>query len=227
MSDFEARYPMARVEWFDCMGVGSWTDLEKVRGMEPLVMVSMGWLVRDDEVCVIVVGARDQREKPDVDSGHIIPRSAVRKVDYLRNDGHPEPPDSEPIITYITPEELGPFTMERATNGFTGEVVPTVGGVLRIGGKQYRITQVEESTPAPEAPPVAGRMPPLVPFDNPLLLGEAAVAPTSMVFDKVSRDMGEPPAVVSVGEVAAVTPVLPPEPEPAKRGFFSFLPWAG
>ena len=270
MSDFEARYPMVRVEWEDSSILPrGWTDMEVLKLEKPVVGVTVGFLVRNDEVAVTVIQSLGMEENGDGLCGLVIPRSAVRKVDYLRNDGRPEPPPES--------EELGPFTMERATNGFTGEVVPTVGGFLHIGGKQYRITSVNGDSPK-VAPELDGRervltvnpgesqqvgaftvtgTPSEVKFEvdaaDPAVLSETLwlggkayritpsgsveavppvgphppLLPDGIVYDRLTEKSYP---ISSIPEEVAPEPPSEPAPdrvEPSKRGFFSFLPWAG
>lgn len=81
---FETKYPMVRVEWEDSAILPrSWQDLEEIVKTAPVLGVTSGWMVRDDEVGVTVVGSYGQQEKPDVLGGMMIPRSAVRKVERL------------------------------------------------------------------------------------------------------------------------------------------------
>jgi hypothetical protein len=132
MSAFEAKYPMVRVEWEDSSRVNGWMNLKELLGRRYMRCVTVGFLVRDDEGEVIVVANFDGDEEwPEVSGGMVIPRSAVRKVEYLRrrpeldegNDGGSELASpgvasgySEPIVSfdYTTilplgqhPQELG------------------------------------------------------------------------------------------------------------------------
>lgn len=130
MSDFEAKHPMVRVEWDDSMRVSGWTTEEVMRGLKVLPCVSVGWLIEDSAEAVKVACSWDgDGEVPSVTGGMVIPRSAVRKVDYLRNDGRPEPP-GEAITTNVTAEELGPFN----ENVTAPPVEPEMGRV--VNGKR-------------------------------------------------------------------------------------------
>ena len=85
---YEAEHPMVRVEWEDSCGVRRWSGLDWVKGEGPMgECTSVGYLVRDDETCVTIVGSQDGQKEPNVDGTQIIPRSAVRKVERLRVAG--------------------------------------------------------------------------------------------------------------------------------------------
>lgn len=87
---FEGEHPMVRVEWEDSAGLGHWRDLEEIKKEEPLNIVSIGYLLRDDGACITLAGSYDQERKPgsrrvpNVGEAHTIPRSGVKKIEYLR-----------------------------------------------------------------------------------------------------------------------------------------------
>ena len=75
---------MVRVEWVDSATTGRWQGLADVKDDMPLDICTIGHLVRNDEVAVIVAGSYDSQERPNVGELVTIPRCAVRKVEYLR-----------------------------------------------------------------------------------------------------------------------------------------------
>ena len=85
-NEFEKKHPMVRVEWEDSAILPrGWQDGEDVRKTSPITGVSIGCMVRDDEVAVTVIGSYGlDDDDPNTLGGMVIPRSAVRKVERLR-----------------------------------------------------------------------------------------------------------------------------------------------
>ena len=81
---FEVEHRLVRVEWEDSAGLGRWRDLQVVKKEEPLVIVTVGYLLRDDEKGITIAGSWDSQSMPNVADATVIPRSAVRKVESLR-----------------------------------------------------------------------------------------------------------------------------------------------
>lgn len=86
MDTFEKKHPMVRVEWEDSANVSRWHGLAEFQKEVPLLCVSVGYVIRDDEVALSVASSYDGQpnDAGNVNDATIIPRSAVRKVERLR-----------------------------------------------------------------------------------------------------------------------------------------------
>ena len=193
MASFEARYPMVRVEWEDSARLARWRSLTEVKKETPCLIMTVGCLMRDDAVCVTVVGTAGMDEDPEVDGGFVIPRSAVRKVDYLE----------------VTPVPLS----ASAKLWVKEEEAATMRGV------PVQEPPGEQAVPAP-APENQGFL-----YDS--------LTATRQRITSVNKGSPSDAAETTIshhGTVDLAPPPVEPEPgrvESSKRGFFSFLPWAG
>ena len=141
----EGKYEMVRVEWEDSARLGRWRSLEEVEKETPCLIMTVGYLLRDDAVCMTVVGTIGMEEHPDVDGGFVIPRSAVRKVERFYTAGQPErlegPPEAGEELTlgvvgtevFGTPGmgKVEPLVVERKAESVLEGVMRRVG----LGGR--------------------------------------------------------------------------------------------
>ena len=88
---FEGEHPMVRVEWEDSAILQrGWQGHDDAKTVKPVRGITVGFMVRNDEEAVTVVGSYGIEEEADESNtlgGMCIPRSAVRKVERLRVAG--------------------------------------------------------------------------------------------------------------------------------------------
>ena len=83
------KIPMVRITWMDALdGDTGWQDLETITKGELATCMDVGWMVKNNENCVVIMGS--WCTDPDDKHGGryiTIPKGWVKKIEYL-NVGH-------------------------------------------------------------------------------------------------------------------------------------------
>jgi len=86
-------WPMVRVVWMDAMdGDTGWVALNKMRDSKLATCVDIGWMIRNDEERVTIMGSwcldPQEDEDKDKEGGRYItiPKGWVKKIEYLKVD---------------------------------------------------------------------------------------------------------------------------------------------
>ena len=67
---------LARIEWLDIQSFdGPWMDLAEAKGMKPVAMETIGWLIEITDTHVVICSTRS--EDGDVGSVNSIPRGVI------------------------------------------------------------------------------------------------------------------------------------------------------
>ena len=83
-------WPMGRITWMDAMdGDTGWVPLSKMREAKLATCVDIGWMIRNDDERVTIIGSwclDPEEEKDDDKEGGrylTIPKGWVKKIEYL------------------------------------------------------------------------------------------------------------------------------------------------
>jgi hypothetical protein len=80
-----SKIKVIRIEWEDSSSTsGVWHGEEYLKSTTNQKCTSIGFLVHEDEHCVIVAGHKGDDKRPDFAGDMRIPKSAIRKRKYLR-----------------------------------------------------------------------------------------------------------------------------------------------
>ena len=86
-------WPMVRITWMDAMdGDTGWVPLEKMMNAKLATCVDIGWMIRNDDERVTIMGSwcLDPQEIKDDDKEGgryiTIPKGWVKKIEYLEKD---------------------------------------------------------------------------------------------------------------------------------------------
>ena len=86
-------WPMVRITWMDAMdGETGWVNLGKMRDAKLATCVDIGWMIRNDDERVTIMGSwcLDPQEEKDEDKEGgryiTIPKGWVKKIEYLKVD---------------------------------------------------------------------------------------------------------------------------------------------
>jgi hypothetical protein len=80
-----SKLKVVRVEWEDSSSTRRvWHSREELAGMTNQKCTSIGFLVHEDDHCVIVAAHKGDEEYPDFSGDMRIPKSAIRKRKYVR-----------------------------------------------------------------------------------------------------------------------------------------------
>ena len=70
------------VDWLDAEHSDGWTSLKKVEALKPVIVHSVGWVVTDTELLLVLAACIGDTWKPGDTVGRaiVLPRSMVQKV---------------------------------------------------------------------------------------------------------------------------------------------------
>ena len=86
-------WPMVRVVWMDAMdGETGWVALSKLRNAKLATCVDIGWMIRNDETTVTIMGSwcldPEEVKEEDKEGGRYItiPKGWVKSIIYLKEE---------------------------------------------------------------------------------------------------------------------------------------------
>ena len=88
-------WPMVRITWMDAMdGDTGWVALSKMRDAKLATCVDIGWMIRNDDLRVSIMGSwcLDPQEEKDEDKEGgryiTIPKGCVKKIEHLKIENY-------------------------------------------------------------------------------------------------------------------------------------------
>lgn len=72
-------YKLCVVEWYDAQGDTRWVSAEEAMEMEPPLIRSIGWLLRQDEKKLVICNSMDY-DSGDVGGRDVIPMGCVKNI---------------------------------------------------------------------------------------------------------------------------------------------------